>query len=147
LFDPQTENPAQPPFLSWIVPSPDGRTLAVGICVDGSERNTIRLIDVAGGHVLTDPPPQTLMDNFAGGVQWLAASSGFFFVRLVGSASAFEQRLFLHRRGSVAPETAQLEVPWITAQDYRAVVVSSDGRYAVALERLMNPIPVAIAEI
>jgi prolyl oligopeptidase len=49
LFDPTVENSDSPPFLSWISPSPDGRTLALGVCEDGSENNTIRLIDVATG--------------------------------------------------------------------------------------------------
>lgn len=53
LFDPQLESPGSPPFLSWISPSPDGRTLALGVCVGGSENNTIRPIDVATG----DPRP------------------------------------------------------------------------------------------
>ena len=33
LFDPMLEDPESPPFLSWLSPSPDGRTLAVGLCV------------------------------------------------------------------------------------------------------------------
>src|SRR5258705_11412548 len=49
VFDPITESAERPPFLSWIAPSPDGQTLALGICADGSENNTIRLIDVATG--------------------------------------------------------------------------------------------------
>src|SRR5690242_16227686 len=46
VFDPIAENPDKPPFLSWISPSPDGLTLALGLCADGSENNTIRLVDV-----------------------------------------------------------------------------------------------------
>jgi len=120
-------------FLSWISPSPDGRLLALGVCEDGSEKNTIRLLDVASGGVLAGAPTQALMDNWTGGVHWLPDSSGFFFTGL-------EQCVYLHRH-----TTVRCEIPWVNAREFRMVVVSRDGRYAVALERLSNVIPVAIA--
>jgi prolyl oligopeptidase len=146
LFDPMRENPAQPPFLSWIAPSPDGQTLALGVCADGSESNTIRLIDVASGRALADPPQHTLMDNWLGGVQWLPDSSGFFFSAITGAAIDFVQQVYLHRRIPV-PASALVDIAWTAAKDWRMVIVSRDGHYAVALERLENPIPVAIAEL
>jgi prolyl oligopeptidase len=148
LFDPLTENPQRPPFLSWIVPSPDGCTLALGVCVDGSENNTIRLIDVATSRVLADPPQEILMDNWSGGVHWLPDSSGFFFNAMGTSRAPIDivQRVYLHRRFPV-PTTVPVDVPWVTPNDFRMVVVSRDGRYAVALERNTNPIPVAIATL
>jgi prolyl oligopeptidase len=146
LFDPLSESADRPPFLSWLAPSPDGRTLAIGLCPDGSERNTIRLIDVETGRLLLDAPPHTLMDANTGGVQWLADSSGFFFTAIEGPAIAFEQHVYLHRR-LPTPTTQRVEVEWSKSADYRLVVVSRDGRFAVALERCLNPIPVAIADL
>jgi prolyl oligopeptidase len=146
LFDPIRENPDRPPFLSWIAPSPDGRTLAVGVCVDGSENNTIRLVDVSTGQQLANPPTHTLMDNWTGGVQWLPDSSGFFFSAITGAAIDFEQRVYLHRRFPVSM-TVPIDVAWSAALDYRTALVSSDGRHAVVLERLQNPIPIAIAKL
>ncbi len=49
LYDPMADNPTLPPFVSWISPLPDGQVLALGVCSDGSENNTIRLINVATG--------------------------------------------------------------------------------------------------
>jgi prolyl oligopeptidase len=144
LFDPRTENPAHPPFLSWISPSPDGCTLALGVCADGSESNTIRLIEVATGQVLANPPTQMLMDNWSGGVHWLPDSSGFFFTALQGVATDVVLKVHLHRRGST-PTTEVLDIPWTVGRDVRMVRVSRDGRHAIALERMMNPIPVAVA--
>jgi prolyl oligopeptidase len=146
LFDPMTEDSERPPFLSWISPSPDGRTLAVGVCADGSENNTIRLIDVATRQWLADPPPQTLMDNWTGGAHWLPDSSGFFFSAITGAAIDFVQSVYLHRR-TPAPTTIPVDIAWTEAKNWRTVVVSRDGQYAVALERLANPIPVAIAAL
>jgi prolyl oligopeptidase len=146
LFDPVTENPERPPFLSWIAPSPNGQTLALGVCADGSENNTIRLIDVASGQAIADPPAQTLMDNWTGGVQWLPDSSGFFFSAITGSAIDFEQRAFLHRR-LPRPTTIPVDVAWSRAKDYRMVLLSQDGRYAVALEGLTSTLPIAVAHL
>jgi prolyl oligopeptidase len=62
LFDPVSENANKPPLVSWISPSADGKFLALGVCADGSENNTIRLVDVASGALLPNPPTQMLMD-------------------------------------------------------------------------------------
>jgi prolyl oligopeptidase len=96
--------------------------------------------------MLADPPTQTLMDNWTGGVQWLPDSSGFFFSAITGAAVDFAQSVYLHQRYPT-PTTVPADVAWTGAQDYRMVVVSRDGRYAVALERLQNPIPVAVAAL
>jgi prolyl oligopeptidase len=143
LFDPVQEDPARPPFVSWISPSPDGRVLAVGVCTDGSEQNTVRLVDVATGAALPGAPTQTLMDNWTGGAHWLPDSSGFFFAGIDGRAVDLSQRVWLHRNGT----TTEVDVPWLPGSDYRMVVVSRDGRHAVAVQRLMDPVPVAVARL
>ena len=147
LFDTNNGDLDQSLFVSWIAPSPDARTLALGVCRDGSENNTITLIDVEAGRFLPDPPVQTLMDSFTGGIQWLPDSSGFFFSGITGPAVNFAQDVYLHRRAAKRT-TVKLAVPWTNkARDYRMVLVSRDGQYAIAIERIMNPIPVAIARL
>jgi prolyl oligopeptidase len=146
LFDPSQQNPERPPFLSWIAPSPDGATLALGVCTDGSENNTILLIDVPTGRVLPNAPCETLMDSWTGGVQWLPDSTGFFFSAITGAPKEFQQQVYLHRRAP-APTTTRLDIPWVGAQEYRMIEVSRDGRHAVALERFHYPIPVAVAAL
>jgi prolyl oligopeptidase len=147
LFDPALEDVESPPFLSWIAPSPDGRTLALGVCSDGSENNTIRLIDVATGRRLSDAPTQVLMDSWSGGVQWLPNSGGFFFTALTGTAQAFEQAVFLYRIGADRPLLPE-PVPFpVGSRDYRMVTVSRDGRWAVAIHGLGTPQPVALREL
>ncbi len=143
LYDPALENAARPPFVSWISPSPDGRILAVGVCADGSEQNTIRLVDVETGAALPGAPTQTLMDNWTGGAHWLPDSSGFFFTGIDGMAVDLAQRVWLHRGGT----TTEVDVPWLPGSDYRMVVVARDGRHAVAVQRMMDPIPVAVARL
>jgi prolyl oligopeptidase len=146
VFDAAQEDGEHPPYISWISPSPDGRILAVGVCADGSERNSIRLVEVRTGRILPDSPPRLLMDSWTGGVHWLADSSGFFFAGLEGDPERFDQRVYLHRR-SPRVTTEEMDIRWNGTHDYRMVVVSRDGRHAVAFERLQNPIPVAVAAL
>ena len=135
-----------PVFLSWLAPSPDGTVLAVGICTDGSEGNTILLVDVATGRRLPNPPEHRLMDNWTGGVQWLADSSGFFFSAVTGASTDFDQSVYLHLRVP-RPHTQLVEIPWTQSLTYRMVSVSGGGKYAVALEGLTQVRPVAVAVI
>jgi prolyl oligopeptidase len=138
LFEPTADGCDRPPFLSWVSPSPDASTLALGVCKDGSEMNTVRLVDVTTATLIPGAPEQTLMDNWLGGAQWLPDSSGFFFGALSGPG---RYDVFFHDLRSTS--TSCLELPWSSHDDYRAVFVSPDGLTAVAFERVMNPLPVA----
>jgi len=140
LFDPAVLDAERPPFISWIAPSPHGRTLAFGLCRDGSENNQIAMLDVESGRLLP-APTETLMDSWTGGVQWLPDSEAFYFSAIAGTASEFDQRAYFHHISK--GETVEQRIPWRGAQDYRMIQVSPDGRLAVAVERLQDPVPVA----
>jgi prolyl oligopeptidase len=142
LFDPSTESADQPALVTWISPSPDAGTLALGVCTDGSEANTIRLVDVATGELLPDPPPQLLMDNWTGGAQWLPDSSGFFFLAV--ERATMKRQVMLHRRLPV-PGTEPTSLP--VSRDYTQVTVSAEGRWAVAHHALMEPNPIAVLDL
>lgn len=146
LFDPREESIERPPFVSWLSPSPDGTVLAFGVCDDGSEQNTVRLLDVASGEHLPGAPELVLMDNWSGGAQWLSDSSGFFLSAIDGRAVDFTQHVYLYRH-KAGPATERLDIPWQQPVDYRMVSVSADGRTAVAVERMVDPRPVALADL
>lgn len=136
--------------LSWMVPSPDGAIVALGICTDGSEHNRISLVDVATGRVRADAPPQTLHSAWAGGVSWWPDSTGFTFFALTGTPQEFEQAVFSHRLGAAgdAGLTTVEEIPIPEgSREYTLVQFSSDGRWAVASHRVGSPIPVAVRDL
>jgi prolyl oligopeptidase len=137
------------PVVSWVSPSPDGRLLAVGLCFDGSEANTIRVVDVASGRLLADRPPKVVMDNWLGGAQWLGDSSGFLYVALDGPAEAFELRVFRHDIGRPArPEPEPVPLAEGAGLDrYIGVFVSRDGRWALVCQDLIRPRPVAVRDL
>ncbi|WP_116206316.1 prolyl oligopeptidase family serine peptidase [Amycolatopsis circi] len=144
VFDPAAENPAEPPYLSWISPSPDGTVLAVGVCADGSERNTIRLVDVASGALLPDAPVQVLKDSWTGGASWLPDSSGFYFTGAGDDPAGLAHQIWLHlRRGT--PSTVAIEAPWLPGDDYRAIVAYD--RTLVAVQGMLAPVPAAVAPL
>lgn len=141
------DEPGHPAVLSWMAPSPDGRVLALGVCTDGSEHNTVRLIEVETGRVRDDAPAEVLHSAWGGGVSWLPDSSGFLFLALVGAASDFRQAVFRHRLGDTGPSSVE-EIPLPAGSlEYTRVQFSSDGRWAVASHRLGRPIPVAVRDL
>lgn len=130
-------------FLTWISPAPDGNLLAAGLCTDGSEQNSIVLVDIASASLLSDGPTQRLMDSWTGGAQWLNDSSGFFFSAIEGEAADFAQEVYFHARQPFT-STRRQDIPWVEGRHYRAVGTYSGSPWCIAHQGLTNPIPVAI---
>jgi prolyl oligopeptidase len=131
--------------LSWLAPSPDGRILAIGVCTDGSEHNTIRLVDVASGERLP-APAQVLHSAWAGGVSWQADSGGFWFFALTGTPEEFAQATFHHDLASATTVVEPVPVP-AGSREYTLVQPSTDGRWLVASHRVGSPIPIAVRDL
>jgi prolyl oligopeptidase len=150
LLDPRDhpDDQGRVPYLSWLTPSPDGSLLAVGLCHDGSEANTIRIVDVESGRVLDDRPPKLLMDNWLGGAQWLPDSSGFFYVALLGTKDEFELRVFRHDVGRPPREQPE-PVPLASGpgEDYSGAFVSRNGRWVVVSQNINRTRPVAVLDL
>lgn len=136
---------AHPPVVSWLAPAPDGRVLALGLCTDGSEHNTIRLVDVASGRQLDGAPEQVLHSAWAGGVSWLPDSTGFYFFALTGTPEEFRQAVFRHRLGGgTEPEPIPVGEG---SREYTLVQMSAGSRWAVAAHRVGSPVPVAVRDL
>jgi prolyl oligopeptidase len=135
------------PIVSWISPSPDGCTLAMGVCSDGSERNYISLFDTESGEQWLSSPPQLLMDAWTGGAAWLPDSSGFYFLSLEGDPNEFKQRVLFYdlKNGTQVP--AQIPLPDPNSSDYTLVNPSPDGRYLIATHGLFAPKPIALLDL
>ena len=136
--------PGRTPVVSWLSPSPDGQVLAVGVCDDGSERNTIRLLRVDTGELLPGAPTQVLNDAWTGGAAWLRDSSGFFFTAVEASAEDFRQDVHFHRVGG---PTERVALPVPPSGDGTVVQLSHDGRWAVAAHGGNRTTPVAVSDL
>ena len=135
-----------PASIPWFSPSPDGQLLAVGICKDGSENNTIRLINVETGKSLPQPPAQTLMDGWMGGARWLPDNSGFYFQALVGEPEKFQQQILFHSIADGSQTQVQLPQQDPEGHDYILMMVSPDGRFHLAYQGLLEVRPIALRD-
>ena len=146
IFDVDSENLPTPPALPWISPSPDGRLLAVGVCTDGSENNTIRLINVETGERLPNPPSQTLMDGWTGGARWLPDNSGFYFQALVGNPINFQQQVLFHSVTDGKETVVELPLQDPKGHEYILIMVSPEGRFHLAYQGLSEVHLIAVRD-
>ncbi|GAP35928.1 prolyl oligopeptidase family serine peptidase [Piscinibacter sakaiensis] len=65
--------------IDWTSPSPDGRLVALGLSLGGSEDSVLHVIDVASGRLLGERIDRTGLNE--PGVAWLPGNRGFFYNR------------------------------------------------------------------
>lgn len=124
IYDPNTQNGQQ---ITWFVPSPNGRVVALGVASNGLEMAEIQLFDVDTGDRLPDRIPQMTVGPLVT-PQWIGDSSGFFYTAGDPSAEVFSFDVYFHEVGK-PPVTAPEPV---SAPDAPVVQVAADGRHAVA---------------
>lgn len=115
-----------------LVPSPDGRKLAISFGVNGIELAEFRVIEVDGGKVLIDKIPQV----YALFPAWLPDSSGFYISARDLADMAAGARIYRHVLG--APATTKPE-DYETSADLMWVKASSDGKHMLMLADHLNP--------
>ena len=146
IYEVGSENLEVPPTLPWISPSPDGRLLAVGVCTDGSENNTIRLIDVETGERLPKAPLQTLMDGWTNGTRWLPDNSGFYFQALAGDPVKFQQQVLFHSITDGKQTVVELPQQDPKGHEYILIMASPNGRFHLAYQGLLEVHLIAVLD-
>ena len=104
LLDPATMATAgQHAAIDYYVPSPDGKYVAVGVSLGGSENSTLHVLDVASSKMLSE----SLTRAQSAQPSWTDDSQGFYFSRLQamapGAAASTKydnRRVYFHRLGS-----------------------------------------------
>jgi prolyl oligopeptidase len=104
LLDPATMATAgQHAAIDYYVPSPDGKYVAVGVSLGGSENSTLHVLEVASGKMLSE----SLTRAQSAQPSWTDDSQGFYFSRLQamvpGAAASTKydnRRVYFHRLGS-----------------------------------------------
>lgn len=117
--------------IEWIVPSPDGRLLALAVSSHGDEQSTLALVDVETG-VLVGAPTRHV-----GAVAWLPDGSGLY--ASVGQAPS--QELPLRRLAFLRPgeRAAVLDAPPLAAAAQLQIQVSHDARHVAVVADLGSP--------
>jgi len=85
--------------IDFFTPSPDGKRVAVGVSVGGSEAAVLRVLDVASGRFLGESIPGAGLNQY--GVAWRPDQRSFFYNRLPGSETAgySKSAVYLHVLG------------------------------------------------
>ncbi len=134
LIDQNTLSADKTTTLTGWYPSGDGRLLAYGLSQAGSDRNDIRVMDVASGKDLPDLIPGNLYPGFQ---SWAVDGSGFWYTQcdpgiLVSDPSsnaALHQRLYYHALGSDYRHDPLVFGEMLGKEDILGASLSADGRY------------------
>ena len=137
LLDPTTQAADAACALDWHYPSPDGRLLAYGLSEGGSEKSTLRVLEVATGRDLGEAIPFTR----ACSLEWQPDGSAFYYTRYPEPGSVppgqedYNRRVFFHRLGTDWQKDALVFAPE-EPEDWPNVHLSPDGQWlAVSVSR------------
>ena len=92
--------------MDFVVPSHDGKKLAVSLSHNGSEDGTVYIYDVATGKAMRDRIPRVQYPTGGGSVAWNSDDSGLYYTRYphAGERAAedlnFYQQVYFHRLGT-----------------------------------------------
>ena len=125
--------------VDWFAPSPDGRLVAYGISEGGTERGTLRIVDVDTGTLLPDAVPHVRHPSVA----WAPDRSGFAYSRLPDPATVpdgedgYWQSVWWHRVGDAGRGGDELVLGDLDRTALPMATLSPDGRWLVLHVHLM----------
>jgi prolyl oligopeptidase len=133
LLDPALVDYTGLTALSAVVPSHDGKLLAVGMYRSGDENSTVFVIDTATGQWLNEQ-----IDGKAQVVEWLQDGSGFFYEKLADVKNPYSAHIKFHKLGT-HPKGDRLFFRQYTVEENKDLaqtwgpggMFSKDGRWMV----------------
>lgn len=138
IFNPNAWNTNGTTAMDWLVPSTDGKIVAISLSENGSENGTLHFFETASGRPLPDIIPGVQYPTAGGSAAWNADSSGIFYTRYphAGERPAadrhFYQQIWFHKLGTpVSDDTYELgrDFPRIAEV---GLASSEDGRWLLA---------------
>ncbi|MFN2607190.1 MAG: prolyl oligopeptidase family protein [Acidimicrobiales bacterium] len=128
--------------VDWFFPSPDGRLVAYGVSEGGSERGTLRILDVDANTLLAEAIPHVRHPSVA----WMPDGSAFAYSRLPDPATvadgeeSYWETVWWHRVGGPGSPTGADDELVLADLDRTALPMahlSPDGRWLVLHIHLM----------
>jgi prolyl oligopeptidase len=125
--------------VDWFSPSPDGRLVAYGVSEAGTERGTLRIVDVDAGTLLPDAIPHVRHPSLA----WMPDGSAFAYSRLPDPSTVPEgddgywETVWWHRLGDPGRDRDELVLGDLDRTALPMAVISPDGRWLVLHVHLM----------
>jgi prolyl oligopeptidase len=136
LIDPNTLAADGTVALDWWYPSRDGKLLAYGLSVGGSEQSTLHVRDVATGKDLPDVIERTR----ACSVAWVPDGSGFYYTRYPAPGGVpageenYNRHVFFHKLGDGPANDVKVFGEGRPNTDWPNVELSPDGRWLAVTE-------------
>jgi prolyl oligopeptidase len=128
VVDPDVIDPSGETTIDFIVPSPDGKHVAVSLSEHGTEDGSLHVYDVDSGEVVDEPIPH--VNLMGGSVAWRHDGSGFWYTRCADPAG-FRQQVWFREFGDT-PDRVDLAGPFADeriAENYLST--SPDGRWVM----------------
>jgi prolyl oligopeptidase len=134
LFEPKSlANGGKPAAIDYYQPSTDGRYVAVGASLGGSENSTLHVIEVATAKILPDAIPRTQYGN----PYWRPDGKSFFYFHQPKAGVYEDAQTFLHVLGTDAEHDVAVFGPGLEGSPdvpksgFNCVVTSADSPYAI----------------
>lgn len=130
LVDPNAIEADGTAALDWWYPSPDGKLVAYGISLKGSELSTLRVREVDSGHDLGDKIERTRACSLA----WKPDGHGFYYTRYPkpGEVAAgdenYYRHVFSHALGADPAVDPKLFGEGRDLKDWTSIGLSPDGK-------------------
>ena len=131
LIDPNQASADNTVTVDWFVPSKDGKLLAYGSSVGGTETSTLYLLDVDTGETLDESIPKVRFAN----PQWLKDGSGFYYsrprdVESIGPGEeVYDRRIFFHKLGADYNDDRLIFGNGLEKEEIPDACLSPDERY------------------
>ena len=131
LLDPNQMSEDGTTTVDWYVPSKDGRLLAYGKSVEGTETSTMYILDIESGEDLEDVFPKVRFAN----PQWLEDGSGFYYsrpqdVESIGPGEElYDRRVYLHKLGRDFRQDPEVFGSGLEQEQIPDAALSDDQRY------------------
>lgn len=138
VLDPNVLDPSGKTAIDWLVPSRDGKYVAVSISQGGSEDGTLHIYETATGKALPDSIARVQFPTAGGSAAWNSDGSGIYYTRFPRKGERpdpdlnFYQQIYFHKIGS--PDSAD---SYSLGKDFPRIAeirleASRDGKYILA---------------
>ena len=131
LLDPNGMSSDGTTTIDWYVPSKNGKLLAYGKSVEGTETSTMYILDIDKGEDLEDEFPKVRFAN----PQWLKDGSAFYYSRPMDVESIgpgeelYDRRVYLHKLGRHYDEDPVIFGDGLEKAHIPDGILSDDERY------------------
>jgi prolyl oligopeptidase len=117
--------------LDWFQPSDNGKYVAYGTSVSGSEMSTLHIIETKTGTIL----PDTIERTRAASIAWLPDNSGFYYTRYPKKGDVppgqemYNRHVFFHELGADPDTDDRIFGEGRDPEDWPSLFLSHDGRW------------------